>query len=176
MIYKPLRRNWLRLNTKWTICWRAWSAWSETTARNQVHATQTADQTPKKRLFNDSLILLHRGEERQTRWSLTTALQRKERAREHRDERLRGRGRPAGGRGGEWKTNNSVRNHDSCSPVAFGLRRSRVKEGRMMRRKRKVSRRKGRMMETAPTETILKHDRHTCMLTVRYRVGALTFN
>lgn len=48
----------------------------------------------------------------------------------------------------------------------------------MMRRKRKVSRRKGRMMETAPTETILKHDRpgHTCMLTVRYRVGALTFN
>lgn len=32
------------------------------------------------------------------------------------------------------------------------------------------------MMETAPTETILKHDRHTCMLTVRYRVGALTFN
>lgn len=33
-------------------------------------------------------------------------------------------------------------------------------------------------METAPTETILKHDRHghTCMLTVRYRVDPLTLN
>lgn len=34
------------------------------------------------------------------------------------------------------------------------------------------------MMETAPTETILKRDTHghTCMLTVRYRVDPLTFN
>uniref|UniRef100_A0A671QTN0 Heterogeneous nuclear ribonucleoprotein C-like n=1 Tax=Sinocyclocheilus anshuiensis TaxID=1608454 RepID=A0A671QTN0_9TELE len=45
--------------------------------------------------------------------------------------------------------------------------RSRVEEGRMMRRKRKVSRRKERTMEKVPMETILKHG-HTCMLTVRY--------
>lgn len=47
----------------------------------------------------------------------------------------------------------------------------------MMRRKKRESRRKERMMETAPTETILKRDRHghTCMLTVRYRVDPLTF-
>lgn len=46
------------------------------------------------------------------------------------------------------------------------------------RRKRRVSRRKERTTETAPTETTLKRHRHghTCMLTVRYRVDPLTLN
>lgn len=67
----------------------------------------------------------------------------------------------------------------SHSLYTFDLCRSRVEEGRMMkRRRRRVSKRKERTMETAPTETILKRDSHghTCMLTVRYRVDPLTLN